>query len=163
MMMSERCVARVIQKLNITFKLIRLASITQNSERNKHSRYILSQAFIEMYISIISMNSLHISDVVYIDKTGFNLHLRRRNGRSERDTRVNLVVATAKGENISVCASINSDGLIDYLFVIGAYSTAKFISYLQEWCNILREEEKYSLWTLCDYSRLNCLKKLFRE
>lgn len=81
-------------------------------------------------------------NVIYVDETGFNLHIRRRYGRSRRGERVNLVVANSRGRNISVCSSMSMDGMIHYRAILSAYNTWEFIIFLEEICQRLDRTPK---------------------
>ncbi|KII69795.1 hypothetical protein RF11_05897 [Thelohanellus kitauei] len=59
-------------------------------------------------------------DTIYIDETGFNLHLRRKFGRAPSRKRVSLVVTNSRGHNISVCAAMLSGGLLHFRARVGA-------------------------------------------
>ena len=83
--------------------------------------------------------------MVYVDETGFNLHIRRRFGRSERGSRANIVVANSRGRNISDCSAMNISGIVNYRSIVGYYNTLEFIEFLRQCLNHLSNTSKVSV------------------
>lgn len=51
------------------------------------------------------------SKAVFVDESGFNLHLQRNHRRSKTGTCANTVVPTVRGRSIILLAILNIDGL----------------------------------------------------
>ncbi|KII70039.1 hypothetical protein RF11_08518 [Thelohanellus kitauei] len=94
LMVTEKTISRVISKLEITYKLTRLVPISRNTEETIQKLYDNAYSFFEVYLDFIT-RPLHMSDdAIYIDETGFNLHLRRKFGRSPSGKRVAITVSS---------------------------------------------------------------------
>ncbi|KII68698.1 hypothetical protein RF11_01057 [Thelohanellus kitauei] len=112
--------------------LTRLVPIFQNTGETIQKRYDYAISFFEVYLDFITM-PLHMSeDVIYIDETGFNLHLRRKFGRSLNGKRVAITVSSSKGVNIRVCAAMHNGELVNFRSRIGAYNSNEFIQFLTQ-------------------------------
>ncbi|KII67412.1 hypothetical protein RF11_08424 [Thelohanellus kitauei] len=70
--------------------------------------------------------------VIYINETGFNLHLRRKFGRSPSGKRVATTVSSSKAVNISVCAAMYNGGLYHFMSKVGSYNSNEFIQFLTQ-------------------------------
>ena len=71
-------------------------------------------------------------NIIYIDETGYNLHIRRRRGRAKRGKN-NLPwieVPNSRGANISVAAAMNETGLLHSQAILGPFNSASFCSFL---------------------------------
>ncbi|KII61074.1 hypothetical protein RF11_05791 [Thelohanellus kitauei] len=62
-------------------------------------------------------------DTIYIDGTGFNLHLRRKFARAP---------SGKEGHNISVCTAMHSGGLFHFRARVRVYNADEFIQFLSE-------------------------------
>lgn len=51
------------------------------------------------------------SKVVFVNESGFDLHIQRSHGRSKIGTRENVLAPTVRGRSITLLASLNIDGL----------------------------------------------------
>lgn len=82
--------------------------------------------------------SVHI---VYLDETGFNLWLRRSQGRAIRGRPVKRTVTTQRGPNVTVCMAICAEfGLVHSTVQRGGQTLVRFqefINFLAERCNEL--------------------------
>ncbi|KII63660.1 hypothetical protein RF11_06196 [Thelohanellus kitauei] len=101
-------------------------------------RSILKSVFFRLNNTLKGISCCFISqtfltiNVIYIDETWFNLHIRRSYGRSRWGKRVQLIVSNSRGRNISICAAMSRSGIIHDVFE--PYNTEKFIVFLQEMC-----------------------------
>ncbi|KII68217.1 hypothetical protein RF11_05461 [Thelohanellus kitauei] len=85
------------------------------------------------YLIVFYETPLHMSDdTIYIDETGFNLHLRRKFGRAPGHERVSLFVTSSREHNICVCAAMHRGGLIHFRERVGAYNADEFIIFLSQ-------------------------------
>ena len=69
---------------------------------------------------------------IYLDESGFNLHIRRRRGRNTIGRRATITLPNARGGNISVLVAISEGGLIHFSIQLGSFNTDKFIDFLSE-------------------------------
>jgi len=69
---------------------------------------------------------------VFVDESGFNLHMRRNYGRSLRGHRVSVVVPTIRGRNITLLSAINGSGVIHFKILSGSCNGEIFAEFLRE-------------------------------
>lgn len=74
---------------------------------------------------------------IFIDESGFNLHLRRNYGRSIAGKRSSIVVPTIRGKNITLLSSINNEKIIHYKILSGSCNSEIFSNFLRELDEIL--------------------------
>lgn len=82
-------------------------------------------------------------DVIYVDETGFNLHIRRNYGRGPKGQRVTITVPNSRGRNVSVCAAMNMNGLLMYEGRVGAFNSERFVSFLDSLLQGFGGEKKF--------------------
>jgi transposase len=121
---SKKTVAMVLNKAGFTFKLSRLIPAARNSPEVILLRKTYAQTFHQDL-------PLDTKDVLWVDETGINLHLRRRHGRALSGLRANLTVPTNRGRNISICGAMSEEGFIAKQVRFGAYNAAGFCEFLQ--------------------------------
>ncbi|KII67547.1 hypothetical protein RF11_08387 [Thelohanellus kitauei] len=125
LMVTEKIISRAISNLRITYKLTRLVTISRNTEETSQKRCNYEISFFEV--------PLHMSeDVICIDETGINLHLRRKFGRSPSRKRVAITVSSSKGVNISGCAAMYNGRLVHFRSKVGSYNSKDFIQFLTQ-------------------------------
>ncbi|CAG8512328.1 11995_t:CDS:10, partial [Cetraspora pellucida] len=73
-----------------------------------------------------------LEDAIYIDETGFNLHLSSSHGCSLRGQPAVQVVETQRGKNITVIAAINKNGVLNYIAYLGSANADTFAKFIQE-------------------------------
>ena len=67
----------------------------------------------QQYEINFSQNAPEIREkIVFIDKSGFNFHLRRTKGRSKINTPAHIILPTVRGRNISLIAAMNFHGIL---------------------------------------------------
>jgi transposase len=93
--------------------------------------------------------------IVWVDEVGFNLHLRRRQGRAMRGQHASVTVPNNRGRNISIAAAMSEDGFIHHRVQVGAYNAMLFIDFLGELFVKLRENERYGCWIVLDNVRFH--------
>ncbi|KII63296.1 hypothetical protein RF11_04955 [Thelohanellus kitauei] len=125
LILSKSTICRTIKKLNITYKLVRQVPIARNTPEIIEARFIYSQTYFESI-------AFSTPEVIYIDETGFNLHIRRRYGRSQRGECAHIVVANFRGRNISVCVAMNISGLVNYRRIVASFNNNEFCQCLRE-------------------------------
>ena len=85
----------------------------------------------------------HSADIrknVFVDESGFNLHMRRNYGRSHRGTRVNFTVPTIRGRNVTLLAAISAVKIVHYKIFVGSCTSEIFRSFLAELDLIMVEQ-----------------------
>jgi transposase len=73
-----------------------------------------------------------MTDAVYIDEAGFNLHLTRRYGRAPKGQRACVVRPTQRGRNISVIVAVGREGIIGFRAQLGAVNAGIFLDFVNE-------------------------------
>jgi transposase len=146
--LSEKSVARLLEKRDITLKVAHQVPLSRNTSTTIEGRF----AFVEMMDGV---DAPPVSSIVYIDETGFNLHLRRRYGRSLAGSRATVPVVNSRGTNISVAAAMSVDGLLKYKCRIGAFNGNAFGDYLDELFVAMRERDMEKCWIVMDNVRFH--------
>ena len=85
---STESIRKALKGLLITLKKVNLTSININSNFNKSRRYDYARKFMDLDENKIK---------IFLDESGFNLHLRRTLGRSQRGSTVSVLVPASKG------------------------------------------------------------------
>lgn len=79
------------------------------------------------------VRSADLSEAVFIDEAGFNLHLRRRRGRAAVGKRAAAVEPTERGRNLTlVVAIIPPVAVIAHTFYYGGVTRWRFKNFLEE-------------------------------
>ncbi|KAF7674343.1 hypothetical protein CDIK_4534, partial [Cucumispora dikerogammari] len=79
------------------------------------------------------------NDVIFIDKTSFNLHTRRSQGRSGTGNMVNIPLATVRGRSVTLILSISSSNVIYKKIINNSTVNANiFTEYFQELCHYVK-------------------------
>ncbi len=69
---------------------------------------------------------------IFVDEVGFNLAKTRRRGQNIIGQRATVQVPGQRGGNISMCAAIFEDGVIERRPLLGSYNAAHLIEFLNE-------------------------------
>lgn len=96
---------------------------------NDQERLELRRIFANNFLTSASMED---RKNVFIDESGFNLHMRRNYGRSKKGTRVRFVVPTVRGRNLTLLSAISGVGIVHYKLFIGGCKSEQFSAFLKE-------------------------------
>lgn len=121
---SKKTVAMILNKAGFTFKLSRAIPESRNCPASIEARRVYAQTF-------HCEAPLDNRRIIWVDETGFNLHLRRRHGRALSGLRANLTVPTNRGRNISICGAMSAEGFIAHQVRFGSYNALAFCDFLQ--------------------------------
>ncbi len=123
MKMSDATIRRILKEHKITTKkLYHIPSERNTPETIENRKKYVQEA-----------QGWHTNDLVFIDETGFNLHLARGRGRCTIGERATYETANSRGGNISVCAALSPKrGIIHYKVKLGAFNAEEFIIFLRE-------------------------------
>jgi transposase len=69
---------------------------------------------------------------IFVDESGFNLHIRRNYGRSTRGSRVSVVVPTVRGRNTTLICAINKNGVLHSKIICGSCTGELFSTFIKE-------------------------------
>ena len=85
---------------------------------------------------------------VYIDESGFNIHLMRTRGRAPAGTRAVRTVCGSRGRNISFITAISNqypDGIIYHEVVEGGVNQGMFAGFIQSISAIIGEDTEVTM------------------
>src|SRR5262249_5340907 len=129
--LSLRTIQRILDKQKYTLKVTRLVPEGRNCAATIQARYD--------YVADLDANAPTPSHTIWVDESGFNLHLRRRQGRAPAGQPATVAVVNNHGPNISVAAALSSDGLVHHEVRLGAFSGALIADFLRQTFSILAE------------------------
>ncbi|CAG8835550.1 16683_t:CDS:1, partial [Cetraspora pellucida] len=122
---SNDTVRKYVNKIGFTLK--RLVIIPH--KHNTSNTILDRKRYVEkIHQKVIDM----LEDAIYINETGFNLHLSSSRGRSLRGQPAVQVVETQRGKNITVIAAINKNGVLNYTAYLGSANADTFAEFIQE-------------------------------
>ncbi|KAF7687825.1 hypothetical protein CDIK_2978 [Cucumispora dikerogammari] len=76
-----------------------------------------------------TMTNFPISKCVYLDESGFNLHITQNYGYSPINSRAYVIVSANRGQNIGLMAFISIEGVIGDEIKDGAYNDDLFLNF----------------------------------
>jgi transposase len=126
-------VSRAFKHENITLKTLATVPYARNSVAVKQQR----KEFSEFLVAHVGLHHnedlLHIFDrkLVYVDETGFNVNLRRKQGWSFKGERAFISTASDRGGNISSFGALSPTNGFWLSSKVGAFNQASFLSELQ--------------------------------
>ena len=104
------------------------------------------------------------ANIIFVDETGYNLHIRRRRGRARVGEVAWIETPTQRGGNISVCAAMNENGLLLSEAILGPYNKVSFGLFLQRLFHFmdvhLPAGEKWIVMDNCSFHKNNDVKIL---
>jgi transposase len=98
---SKPTVCRIVKKCGYTNKTLTLVPINRNSVQNKILRAQYAR----------TIDNLFDDRLVFLDETGFNLHLTNNRGYSMKNSKCYINVLSSKGTNVSLMCAITLNGL----------------------------------------------------
>lgn len=125
MSLSEATLAKFYADTKITLKRSNIII----DRVNDSERITLRSAFANEFLTRASIND---SKNIFIDETGFNLHIRRNYGRSLAGARVNVTVPTVRGRNVTLIAAINANGVVFHKIISGSCTSEIFVGFMTE-------------------------------
>lgn len=133
---SFTTINRILKKLNITTKRLVPVPAARNSPRAIEQR----RRYVE------KLNELDGTEqLIYIDETGQNLHVRRGIGRSYIGTPATITTPTQRGNNLSICAALSLEGIVYYRTKYLAFNNVEFVKFLDELSAKFIADRKYVL------------------
>ncbi|CAO3665054.1 unnamed protein product [Rhizopus stolonifer] len=96
----------LVSKLNFTLKKAEIYSERRNHEEIRQKRY-------DYVNKIITEDRVHYGqNCVFVDETGFNLHINRTQARARRNEPARIIVPTSsKGRNVTIFGAISHRGV----------------------------------------------------
>ncbi|KAG0434715.1 Transposable element Tc3 transposase [Dictyocoela muelleri] len=117
---SLATISRNIKSMGFTRKIISKIPISRNSDANKTTRYIYANLIRE-----ISDNEL-----IFLDESGFNLHLTRKYGYSKKNCKAYTTVPNSKGANVSFLCSISIEGIYCFRIKVGSFKSSDMLDFI---------------------------------
>ncbi|KAG0435625.1 Transposable element Tc3 transposase [Dictyocoela muelleri] len=77
------------------------------------------------------MNILTDDRLIFLDETGFNLHLTQKKGYSPKNTKAFSNVINSKGVNVSLLCAITSAGVLAHEIVIGSFKSSDILEFIE--------------------------------
>lgn len=116
---------RFLTSSKFSLKVLSIVPEQRNTEGTKELRKRYATRY-----STLEVNEL--TNFIYIDEFGCNLHLRRNRGRSLIGTAATIATNGSRGNNLSVCAAINASGPILFNAKYNAFNNEHFINFIKE-------------------------------
>jgi transposase len=145
---SLKTISSALTKSGFTLKLLRTIPVSRNSPEVICARRTYANTF-------MSDTPIDRRNIIWVDETGFNLHLRRKYGRAMAGLRANVVVANNRGINISICAAMSEEGFLYHKIHRGAYNGVIFCAFLKGLFERLHEIGRGACWVVLDNVRFH--------
>lgn len=145
---SEKTVSKSLTKSGYTMKLLRTIPIGRNTPEVISARR-------EYAFTFMNEAPSDRRQIIWIDESGFNMHLRRKYGRALAGLRANVVVANSRGYNLSICAAMSEEGLLSHKIHRGAYNSTLFCAFLEQLCMRLQTMDRTGCWLVLDNVRFH--------
>lgn len=145
---SQSTVSRALSRNGFTLKLLRQIPESRNSPEVIAARKDYANVFMRD-------QPIDRKCIVWVDETGFNLHLRRKYGRALAGLRANVVVANSRGANISICAAMSEEGLLVNKVHRGSYTAVLFVEFLELLFARLDVLGRTACWVILDNVRFH--------
>ena len=137
--MSTTTISRALHCECITLKKVIPQPAERNTERIKEARCDFAAWMMTTGLA---------RHRIYIDESGFNIHLMRSRGRAAAGERAVRVVCGSRGKNVSFITAISNrhpDGIIYHEVIEGGVNQEMFSSFIQSLSAILGEEEEVTM------------------
>ena len=120
---SMSTVSRNIRnRIEFSLKLIRYEPVDYNSEQRIEDRY--------NWVRRLEDTNTLLTDCVFLDESGFNLHLTRRFGRARKGQQATIVRPTQRGRNVSLMVAVAREGIVATEVRLGAFNANLFVDFL---------------------------------
>jgi hypothetical protein len=113
---------RILRDMNYSHKIMTLVPVRRNSDDIKNLRALFAS----------EIRNINDNQLVYIDETGFNLHMAPKYGYSPINTKCYKTVPNSKGINVSLLCAIDLNGILAYDIKVGSFNTENFINFIDE-------------------------------
>ncbi|KAG0438018.1 hypothetical protein DMUE_3351 [Dictyocoela muelleri] len=113
-------VSRIIKDMNYTRKTLTAVPINRNSNANKEVRFQYGT----------SLNNIEDNKLIFLDESGFNLHLFQKLEYSPKNTKCYITVPNSKGTNISLFCAINLQGICAFKIKVGSFKSSNLSRFI---------------------------------
>ena len=136
-------ISNTLTKIGFTFKLLHTIPMGRNTEEVVLAR----KQFALNYFQEAPINR---EKIIWIDEVGYNLYLRRKQGRALKGARASITVPNSWGRNISICAAMSCGGFLLSKNSAVSTNTTEFCSFLRELFDYLRMNNLTNCWLILD-------------
>jgi len=145
---SKQSVSKILTKLGITIKLLRAIPVSRNCPETLQARLEYGHKF-------LNDAPADRKNIIWVDECGFNLHIRRKYGRSRRGEHATITVPNGRGRNISACAAMSEEGFLYEVLRPGAYNAEAFCVFLEGLFALLTRMGRSNCWIVLDNVRFH--------
>jgi len=126
--LSVSTLHRTLQDFEYSFKTVTLIPAARNTDNNIEKRYQYAK-------DIMTKN---IDDLIFVDEMGVSCSMRQRYGRSLVGTQPRKTITSIRSQNISVCAAITRNGILNFKVLEKAFNAEQFRIFIDDLLNELR-------------------------
>jgi len=119
---SQSTVSSHLKKLGLTRKRLKRVS----------EKTVSSDVIAKRKLFALKYRNQSDNNILFLDETGFNLHVSRKYGYSPKNLPAFKLVPANRGRNVSLLAIISNERIIHVKLLEGAYNTNMFLVFLQE-------------------------------
>ena len=130
--LSKSTVAKHLDMMTYALKAVRFVPERANSIENKNKRSL----FCSKLLNYQSTGK----PILFMNETNFNLHISRRDGRSLKGRRCNVVSAGTQGANIHVIGCIGLHGLVYHEIQRGSFRKESAQSWMRECLRVVKRQ-----------------------
>ena len=141
---------RALEKMMITLKVGSKLIDRVNSE----STLILRADYARNF----NMNApIDRNKCIFVDESGFNLHLRPSKARSKKGLRALIPIPTVRGRNTTLIIAANQSQVVDYMIIADSTcNSEKFYAFLTSLTNTISNDPAlHSSWIIMDNARIH--------
>ncbi|KAG0431386.1 hypothetical protein DMUE_5568 [Dictyocoela muelleri] len=106
--------------MNYTRKILTRVPISRNSDNNKIERF--------NYCNFLN-NKIN-EELLFLDESGFNLHLSPKYGYSPKNSKAYTIVSNSKGCNVSFMCTTSINGIYCFKIKSGSFKSSDLIDYI---------------------------------
>ena len=104
--------------------------------------------------------------MIFVDESGFNLHVNRKRGRSIIGIPATIETTNSRGGNISICAALSpTEGLIFFKVKAGAFNSDEYVIFLKSLFKLpqLRRSQHYIIQDNVPFHKTKDVGKVFSK
>lgn len=135
-----KTISRFLCKKKLTRKLVQKVPIERNTTQTIEKRFEYSNWY-------FSLNTTQPNkDIIFIDESGFNLHIQRARGRSIPGTSPTNEIPASPGPNLTLLQAINKQRVIYYEIFIGSINAETYTRFLSGLLERIDIENSILIW-----------------